>query len=97
MERTIEMLVEYVLERCTSLETENMRLASEVKHLTEQNDRLYGEVAKSADRLAEVTKLIRPGVKWENGKVDSVAQYNKLAAERICELLRIETDEKTTV
>ena len=98
MEKTIEMLVEYILEENTALKTEKRRLEREVAHLTEQNDRLYEDVAKNADKLAKLARLVKDEVKWDEvGGVDYVTVYTRTKAQEICELLRITKDDKTAV
>ena len=98
MEKTIEMLVEYILEENTAYKTEIRRLEKEVAHLTEQNDRLYEDVAKNADKLAKLTKYIRQCITWDSkdGR-PYLPIYDSTITEEICNTLRIQKDDKTAV
>lgn len=98
MEKTIEMLVEYVLEENTGLKTEKRRLEKDVTHLTEQNDRLYEDVAKNADKLARLAKQIKLGVMWnDSDEPDYITIVNTPIVREICEMLRIDRDGKATL
>lgn len=94
MEKTLEMFTEYILERCRGLETENRRLNHQVTTLTEQNDRLYGEVAQQADKMAQVAKLLKPCITWSEHP--SVFLFGDNFAD-LCKLMRIEKDDKTAM
>lgn len=95
MEKTLEMMVEYILERCTGLETENRRLSHQVEKLTEQNDRLYEDYAKQAEKLGKLAKHIKASISWsDEGKAEFMTCVNAPIIEEICEILRIEKDDK---
>ena len=98
MEKTLEMMVEYILERCTGLETENRRLAHQVEKLTEQNDRIYEDYAKQAEKLGKLAKYLKPTISWsDEGEADYITCVNTPIVREICETLRIEKDGKAAV
>lgn len=95
MEKTLEMMVEYILERCTGLETENRRLSHQVDALTQNNDRLMDDYAKQAEKMGKLAKFIRASITWnDSGKAEFMTCVNTPIVEEICEILRIENDKK---
>lgn len=98
MEKILEMFTEYILERCTGLETENRRLAHQVEKLTEENDRLYEDYAKQAEKLGRVAKHLKASVTWsDEGKAEFITCVNAPIVEDICDILRLEKDDKTAM
>ena len=94
MEESLKMLVEYVLERCTGLEGENRRLNKIATAAQETKEQLYNEVTKQAEKLAKVTKLLKRGIAWTTYPSLYLSGSN---FEELCDLLRIEKDDKTTI
>lgn len=94
MEKSMEMLIEYVLERCTGLETENRRLTQQIRKAEELKDQFYDGYSKQADQLATLARLIKPEVTWkENGAADYLSIYNTTIAQEICKILRISKED----
>ena len=95
MEKTLEMMVEYILERCTGLETENRRLSHQVDTLTQHSDRLMDDYAKQAEKMGKLAKHIKASISWsDEGKAEFMTCVNAPIIEEICEILRIEKDDK---
>ena len=95
MEKTLEMMVEYILERCTGLETENRRLSHQVDALTQHSDRLMDDYAKQAEKMGKLAKHIKASISWsDEGKAEFMTCVNAPIIEEICEILRIEKDDK---
>lgn len=95
MEHVMEMMVEYILERCTGLETENRRLTHQVERLTEQNDQLFTETAKNADKLAKLAKISKAHITWKDGRAYALHLYDNEGLLEVIDILRIEEDDKT--
>lgn len=90
MEKTLEMCVEYILERCTGLETENRRLEHQNATLTEQNEHLMNDYVKQAEKLAEVAKRVKAKLQFnKEGSVDCL-YMNKEKAEELIDILMID-------
>lgn len=97
MEKSLEMLVEYVLERCTGLETENRRLEHQNATLTEQNERIMTDYAKQADKFAEVAKRVKAKLMFKkDGSLDCLYMSNE-KAEELIDILRIKANDKATL
>lgn len=98
MEKTLEMMVEYILERCTGLETENRRLSHQVDALTQHSDRLMDDYAKQAEKMGKLAKYLKPDISWsDEGEADLITCVNTQIVREICEILRIEKDDKKTM
>ena len=93
MEKTLEMLVEYVLERCTGLEAENRRLEKIATAAQETKEQLFDEVTKQAEKLSKAVKLLKKGIVWNSYPSLYLSGSN---FEELCNLLRIEKDDKAT-
>ena len=94
MEESLKMLVEYVLERCTGLEGESRRLNKIATAAQETKEQLFTEVTKQAEKLAKVTKLLKKGIVWNSYPSIFISGSN---FEELCNLLRIEKDDKATI
>lgn len=96
MEKSLEMCVEYILERCTGLETENRRLEHQNATLTEQNEHLMNDYVKQADKFAEVSKRVKEKLMFnKDGSLDCL-YMGKEKAEELINILRIVLDGKAT-
>lgn len=94
MEESLKMLVEYVLERCTGLEGENRRLEKIATSAQETKEDLYNEVTKQAEKFAKMVKLLKKGIVWNSYPSLYLSGSN---FEELCDLLRIEKDDKATL
>ena len=95
MEKALEMLVEYILERCTGLETENRMLNKGEQRLKDQVDHYLNDNIKQAEKLAELKKEFASDLTWADGKPTGMYISTRHAV-RICEILRIEEHDKTS-
>lgn len=97
MEKSLEMLVEYVLERCTGLETERRRLSQQLQKAEDRNDMLLDGYTKQADQLAKLAKLIKPSITWAKEKPEFLTIVNTPVVEEICDILRVKKDDTKTI
>lgn len=96
MEKTLEMLVEYVLERCTGLEAENRRLEHRSTTLAERNEHIMNDYVKQADKFAEVAKRVKEKLMFtKDGSLDCL-YMNKDKTQELLDILRIKLDGKAT-
>jgi len=89
MEKSLEMLVEYVLEKCTALEMENRRLTQQLQKAEELKDQFYDGYSKQAEQLAEIAKLIKPHIEWKDDEAYSLHTYADEGLPAIVKILRI--------
>jgi len=89
MEKSLEMLVEYVLEKCTALEMENRRLTQQLQKAEELKDQFYDGYSKQAEQLAEIAKLIKPCIEWHDDKVYALHIYDNEGLPAIVKILKI--------
>lgn len=102
MEKAIEMMTEYLLERCPGLESENRIMRQKLERMEEQNASLAEQNVKFLDhesemakKLAELAKLINPLVRWKDGNVYLlVPSLGEQKVGRIVELLDIKENYK---
>ena len=89
MEKSLEMLTEYVLERCTGLETENRRLTQQIRKAEELKDQFYDGYSRQAEQLAEIARLIKPHIEWKDDKAYSLHLYSDEGLPELVKILRI--------
>jgi len=89
MGKSLEMLVEYVLEKCTALEMENRRLTQQLQKAEELKDQFYDGYSKQAEQLAEIARLIKPHIEWKDDKAYSLHTYADEGLPAIVKILRI--------
>lgn len=89
MEETLKIMTEFILEKCTALEMENMRLTQQLQKAEELKDQFYDGYSKQAEQLAEIARLIRPHLEWKNGKFYALHIYADEGLLEIIKILRI--------
>ena len=96
MDESLKMLTEYVLDENIEMKREIRELKSEVEKLKQLNDRYFNSNMKQADKLAELKKEFASDLTWADGKPTGMYISTRHAI-RICEILRITENDKTSV
>ena len=89
MEKALEMMIEYILERCTGLETENRRLSQQLQKAEELKDQFYDGYNNQAENLASIARLIKPHIEWKEDKPYALHIYADEGLPELVKILRI--------